>query len=94
MLPARNLAIFVHGCFWHAHDCPRGARQPATNRDYWVPKLARNVERDAEALAACRRLGWRAAVVWACELKDLGRLTRRLARLLRARPNPRRSRPR
>ena len=40
------LAIFVHGCFWHGHDCPRGARMPASNRDYWLAKIGRNVARD------------------------------------------------
>src|ERR1700755_783989 len=38
----RKKAIFVHGCFWHGHDCPRGARVPKSNRDYWVAKIARN----------------------------------------------------
>ena len=44
--PGRRLAIFVHGCFWHGHDCARGARVPKANRDYWVGKVARNRARD------------------------------------------------
>ncbi len=43
----RRLAIFVHGCFWHGHDCPRGARMPKDNADYWREKIARNRARDA-----------------------------------------------
>src|SRR5215469_15232064 len=46
-LPGRRLAVFVHGCFWHVHDCARGARTPKANRDYWVGKIARNRMRDA-----------------------------------------------
>jgi DNA mismatch endonuclease, patch repair protein len=67
---ARKLAIFVHGCFWHGHDCPRGARAPKTNADYWRGKIARNRVRDAKALEALAALGWRTLVVYECALKD------------------------
>jgi DNA mismatch endonuclease (patch repair protein) len=80
---ARHSAcVFVHGCFWHGHDCRRGARVPATNRDYWTGKIARNRARDGESLKALKRLGWRALVVWECETKDEGRLGARLRRFL------------
>src|SRR5688572_31095582 len=46
VLPGRRLALFVHGCFWHVHDCARGARVPKQNREYWVGKVARNVALD------------------------------------------------
>src|SRR3954471_4852592 len=46
VLPGRNLALFVHGCFWHGHDCARGARVPQQNRDYWLAKVARKPRRD------------------------------------------------
>src|SRR6187402_1117299 len=49
VLPGRRLTIFVHGCFWHGHDCARGSRVPKQNRDYWVAKVARNVARDARS---------------------------------------------
>ena len=71
-------AIFVHGCFWHGHDCARGARAPKTNADYWRAKLARNKARDALALQSLENLGWRALVVWECELKDREALARKL----------------
>ena len=66
----RKLAIFVHGCFWHGHDCARGARMPKANADYWRAKIARNRARDAKTLAAYAAMGWRALVVYECELKD------------------------
>jgi len=70
VMPGRSLALFVHGCFWHGHDCARGARIPKANQDYWLAKIGRNRERDtrnAEALAA---LGWRVLVLWECEMKS------------------------
>ena len=83
VLPGRRLALFVHGCFWHGHDCKRGARAPKTNEGYWRAKIARNVARDATSLTALADLGWRAEVVWECELKTPDALTERLAELTR-----------
>ncbi|MEL6792714.1 MAG: very short patch repair endonuclease [Pseudomonadota bacterium] len=77
----RRRAIFVHGCFWHGHDCKRGARQPKTNVDYWRAKIDRNRARDAAALDALAARGWRALVIWECELKR-GDLADRLAAFL------------
>jgi DNA mismatch endonuclease, patch repair protein len=84
VLPGRRLAIFVHGCFWHGHDCPRGARVPKANRDYWVAKVDRNRARDAAAGAALQGAGWRVEIVWECDLKDEAGVRRRLEALLRA----------
>src|SRR5271156_2256856 len=67
---SRKLAIFVHGCFWHGHDCPRGARIPKANADYWRAKIGRNRVRDKQTLAAYEAMGWRALVVHECELKE------------------------
>lgn len=74
----RKRAIFVHGCFWHGHDCARGARLPKTNADYWRAKIARNVLRDARHQEALAAQGWRALVVWECELKDRDALEKNL----------------
>lgn len=63
-------AIFVHGCFWHGHDCVRGARVPKENRDYWLAKIARNVERDRANLAKLDAAGWHSLIIWECELKQ------------------------
>jgi len=79
----RRLAIFVHGCFWHGHDCARGARVPKANRDYWVGKVGRNRTRDAAARERLVALGWRVETVWECELKDSLALDARIARWLR-----------
>lgn len=81
----RKLAIFVHGCFWHGHDCARGARMPKTNAGYWLAKIARNRARDVRTLAAYAAMGWRTLVVHECELKDKTRLAARLAETLRPR---------
>ena len=83
VLPGRKLALFVHGCFWHGHDCARGARVPKANRDYWTAKVARNRARDETARAALTALGWRVETLWECELKDEAALSRRLESLLR-----------
>ena len=77
----RRRAIFVHGCFWHGHDCKRGARQPKTNVEYWRAKIARNVARDEAALGALADKGWRTLVLWECELKR-GDLAERLSAFL------------
>jgi len=77
VLPGRRLAIFVHGCFWHGHDCARGARVPKANRDYWIGKIARNRARDAAVRGALAAAGWRVETVWECELKDAAALEAR-----------------
>ena len=71
VLPKYRAVVFVHGCFWHQHDCPRGRRQPASNQAYWTPKLARNVARDATAQRALHQLGWRVLTIWECEVGTL-----------------------
>lgn len=70
VFPSRRAVIFVHGCFWHGHDCKRGARVPKTNADYWLAKVARNVERDRRTMASLDAAGWRSLVVWECRIKD------------------------
>jgi DNA mismatch endonuclease (patch repair protein) len=79
---SRRLAIFVHGCFWHGHDCPRGARMPKNNADYWREKIARNRARDAKSVAALEAMGWRALVIFECALKDPAALRARLGAAL------------
>ncbi len=82
VFPGRKTALFVHGCFWHGHDCRRGARMPKTNADYWIAKVARNRARDVSVQAALATRGWRAEVVWECELKDETKLEARLRTVL------------
>ena len=83
VLAGRRLVVFVHGCFWHGHDCARGARVPKANRDYWVAKIGRNRMRDAAARERLTALGWRVETVWECELRDAPALEARVAGWLR-----------
>ena len=78
----RKLAIFVHGCFWHGHDCPRGAREPRDNAEYWRAKIGRNRARDARHALALAALGWRVLTVHECELKESRALRHRLGAAL------------
>ena len=84
VLPGRRLAVFVHGCFWHGHDCARGSRVPQVRRDYWTAKIAGNRARDARNAEALASAGWRVETVWECELKAraLPALEERLRALL------------
>jgi DNA mismatch endonuclease (patch repair protein) len=78
----RHKVIFVHGCFWHRHDCHAGRKMPVTNNDYWARKLARNQARDAENYVKLQEQGWEVTVVWECETRDLDRLAVRLCAFL------------
>jgi DNA mismatch endonuclease (patch repair protein) len=80
VMAGRRLAIFVHGCFWHGHDCARGARVPKANRPYWEGKIGRNRERDLEHRAALEAKGWCVLTLWECELKDEAALEQTLSR--------------
>ena len=68
VLPKYKTVVFVNGCFWHKHDCPRFV-WPSSNQDYWIPKITRNVERDQKAKKDLEVLGWKVLTVWECELK-------------------------
>ncbi len=82
VFPRLRKVVFVHGCFWHGHDCARGARSPKANAEYWRKKIDRNSLRDAANMAALKAKGWRVAVIWECELKEPSQVKRRLARFL------------
>jgi DNA mismatch endonuclease (patch repair protein) len=60
--------VFVHGCFWHGHDCPL-FRLPDTRRDFWAAKIARNRQRDAEVALQLKKAGWRALTIWECAIR-------------------------
>jgi DNA mismatch endonuclease, patch repair protein len=87
VFPGRRAVLFVHGCFWHGHHCARGARMPEANRDYWRAKIARNEARDRSSLAALKKLGWSAHVIWECEARDPQRLHRLIVRKLKRSTN-------
>lgn len=77
VFPGRRKTIFVHGCFWHGHDCAKG-RLPKTRLDYWAPKIEANRERDARKRADLEALGWTVCVIWQCEIKEIEALKQRL----------------
>ena len=79
--PLRKV-IFVHGCFWHGHSCPRGARTPATNIDYWRRKIDRNVKRHAKQIEQLRVAGWVPLVIWECQTVPEQSLSERLRTFL------------
>ena len=81
VLPKYRKAIFVHGCFWHGHKCPRGKR-PATNVTFWNEKIEKNRQRDREAQEKLEELGWTSLVVWQCETKPIEELTERLLKFV------------
>ncbi|HOZ27124.1 MAG TPA: DNA mismatch endonuclease Vsr [Hyphomonadaceae bacterium] len=80
VFPAKQTALFVHGCFWHGHDCARGARMPQNNRDYWQAKISRNRARDKASLAALKKLGWTPRIIWECQTRDEAALSRLVQR--------------
>lgn len=79
-LARHKYAIQVRGCFWHSHGCTR-SHIPASNKAYWLQKLARNVKRDKKADRALRALGWRLRIVWECDLKSAAFVAAHAARL-------------
>ncbi|WLA78135.1 very short patch repair endonuclease [Bradyrhizobium diazoefficiens] len=81
VFPARRKVIFVNGCFWHGHGCPKG-KLPKSRPDFWGPKIARNKQRDADALERLRNLGWKVLTIWQCETKDSVSLRRTLVKFL------------
>ena len=81
VFPSRRKVIFVHGCFWHRHDCHLG-RVPKSRLDFWLPKLEGNRRRDAANRAALVNIGWECLTVWECEIGDADALRARLARFL------------
>jgi DNA mismatch endonuclease (patch repair protein) len=78
VLPRFRKVVFVNGCFWHGHKgCKKGAL-PKTRPEYWGPKIARNVQRDAEVRMKLKTAGWDVLTVWQCEAAEPDRLRRRL----------------
>lgn len=83
VLPRHRKVIFVHGCFWHSHDCAAGRKRPKSNKEYWLPKLQRNKDRDAKNQAELKALGWGCLVIWGCQTKEEGCLRSRVAAFLK-----------
>jgi DNA mismatch endonuclease (patch repair protein) len=89
LLPRYGAAVFVHGCFWHGHDCSL-FRLPGTRRRFWRAKIGRNAERDAEVALQLEQQGWRQLTIWECAFRGPGRIgveetVRRAARWITSR---------
>jgi DNA mismatch endonuclease (patch repair protein) len=83
VFPKFQKVIFVHGCFWHGHGCVRGARVPKGNREYWLKKISGNRIRDQKNLARLTTAGWKAWVIWECDLRNERKLKAQLTKFLK-----------
>jgi len=83
VLPKYRTVIFVHGCFWHCHNCRYGTVTPATRAGFWSAKRAGNVERDRRKREELENAGWRVETVWECDTRDESRLRSLLLEKLR-----------
>ena len=82
VFPSRHKIVFVHGCFFHMHDCSYGRVTPKTNAEFWQNKRLSNVERDRRNVAALKRDGWKVLEVWECQTRMPDLLEKRLRRFL------------
>jgi DNA mismatch endonuclease (patch repair protein) len=87
---SRRKVIFVHGCFWHAHEC-KIAHTPKSNLAYWSPKLERNRARDEKNIGALTADGWKTMVIWECEIRSERTLKKRIHAFLGANAASRRA---
>lgn len=69
VLKKYQIALFVHGCFWHRHNCKR-ATMPTSNVNYWNEKFKRNIERFKEVKKALKKQGWKVLIIWECQAKE------------------------
>ena len=80
----RKRVIFLHGCFWHRHNCPLGQRSPKSRTAFWGQKFRKNIRRDARVMKELKAADWGALVIWECELRDPAKVERRIRRFLDA----------
>lgn len=78
----RQRVIFVHGCFWHGHDCRAGHNRPSSNQTYWDKKLKQNMKRDSKNEKHLKEIGWRYFIIWECQIKNLLTLETKIRRFL------------
>lgn len=69
VLPSYKTVIFVHGCFWHNHDCNAG-KLPEIRKDFWKEKISENINRDKKNINTLENLGWSVLTIWQCKLKN------------------------
>lgn len=80
VLKKYKTVIFVHGCFWHGHDCKYG-KLPATNTEFWKEKRDRNKKRDQRKIEELEVLNWKVFVVWECEINSTIKLSQKISEL-------------
>ena len=83
VLPRYKAVIFIHGCFWHKHDCAEGRRVPKSNTEYWTSKIECNVCRDEKNIKLLQAQGWNIFIVWECMTRELLSLQNILSDFLR-----------
>ncbi|HUV47042.1 MAG TPA: DNA mismatch endonuclease Vsr [Candidatus Bathyarchaeia archaeon] len=74
--------VFINGCFWHQHEGCKWNVSPKTNKNYWKPKLERNIKRQKENIKKLKKLGWKTHIVWECETRDNKMLRKKIDRIL------------
>lgn len=82
VFPSRKKVIFVHGCFWHLHEGCSDAAFPKSNKQFWIPKLLLNRQRDWNILHELKKLGWKVLVIWQCQISNTSVLSKRIKRFL------------
>lgn len=82
VFPVRKKIIFVHGCFWHVHNCRYGRVKPASNSAFWRKKRECNHERDKRSRSALRKEGWKLLTVWECWTKRPEKMAERVSTFL------------
>lgn len=82
VLPKRRAVVFVHGCFWHGHDCAHGSVAAKSNAEFWAAKIVANRERDRRQASALRDAGWHVETVWECQVAQRRLIDRLALRLL------------
>ena len=90
VFPGRRKVIWVHGCFWHRHACPKGRSLPTTNRAFWIAKFRATQRRDRKHKQRLRARGWAALTVWECQVERWPRekLAAKIRRFLERREGP------
>lgn len=78
VFPGKKKVIYVHGCFWHGHQCKRGNRVPKRNKEYWENKIKANIQRDNHHVDDLSNQGWSVLIIWECEIKEQEILCQRI----------------
>jgi len=82
VFPKFRKVIFVHGCFWHGHNCARGARVPKKNRAYWIKKISGNCVRDQRNKKKLKEAGWKSLIIWECKTRNAEAISKNIERFL------------